>query len=121
MSDRVAVILGGELRQIASPSVLYRDPDDLDVALFVGTPRINVLPATATSNGLDVFGAKITAGSFSGSARKNWPLENFRRLAHELERSFPVRWCAGPETFMFKSPPQLRPEDSIQGVLVKTL
>jgi hypothetical protein len=34
---------------------------------------------------------------FSGSARKNWPLENFRRLAHELERSFPVRWCAGPE------------------------
>ena len=34
---------------------------------------------------------------FSGSARKNWPLENFRRLARELERSLPVRWCAGPD------------------------
>jgi heptosyltransferase III len=34
---------------------------------------------------------------FSGSPRKNWPLESFRRLARELERSMPVRWCAGPD------------------------
>jgi heptosyltransferase III len=34
---------------------------------------------------------------FSGSARKNWPLENFRLLARELEQVMPVFWCAGPE------------------------
>jgi heptosyltransferase III len=34
---------------------------------------------------------------FSGSARKNWPLENFRQLARQLEVDMPVRWCAGPE------------------------
>jgi heptosyltransferase-3 len=34
---------------------------------------------------------------FSGSPRKNWPLENFRFLARELERVMPVLWCAGPE------------------------
>jgi hypothetical protein len=34
---------------------------------------------------------------FSGSPRKNWPLENFRQLARGLERRMPVRWCAGPE------------------------
>lgn len=34
---------------------------------------------------------------FSGSARKNWPLENFRRLADELSRQMPVCWTAGPE------------------------
>ena len=34
---------------------------------------------------------------FSGSASKNWPLERFRALARKLERSMPVRWCAGPE------------------------
>jgi heptosyltransferase III len=34
---------------------------------------------------------------FSGSPRKNWPLENFRRLAATLARSMPVRWCAGPD------------------------
>ncbi len=32
---------------------------------------------------------------FSGSARKNWPLERFREVAARL--STPVRWCAGPE------------------------
>lgn len=31
---------------------------------------------------------------FSGSPRKNWPLENYRRLAALLE---PCHWCAGPE------------------------
>jgi ADP-heptose:LPS heptosyltransferase len=32
---------------------------------------------------------------FSGSARKNWPLDRFRELAAQLP--LPVRWCAGPE------------------------
>jgi heptosyltransferase III len=34
---------------------------------------------------------------FSGSPRKNWPLEKFRALADKLERVMPVRWCAGEE------------------------
>lgn len=34
---------------------------------------------------------------FSGSARKNWPLENYRAVALWLERRMPVHWCAGPE------------------------
>ncbi len=59
MSDRVAVILAGELRQIASPDALYRDPDDLAVAQFVGTPRLNVLPATASARGLDLLGLAL--------------------------------------------------------------
>ncbi|HZU28968.1 MAG TPA: glycosyltransferase family 9 protein [Bryobacteraceae bacterium] len=32
---------------------------------------------------------------FSGSARKNWPLERFHEVADRLP--MPVRWCAGPE------------------------
>jgi hypothetical protein len=34
---------------------------------------------------------------FSGSPRKNWPLAKFRQLARGLERTMPVRWCAGPD------------------------
>lgn len=34
---------------------------------------------------------------FSGSSRKNWPLERFRELARRLEPLLPVEWCAGPE------------------------
>ena len=39
---------------------------------------------------------------FSGSARKNWPLDRFRELATRL--GLPVRWCAGPEELL---PPEL--------------
>jgi heptosyltransferase III len=34
---------------------------------------------------------------FSGSPKKNWPLEKFRALANQLERVMPVRWCAGDD------------------------
>jgi lipopolysaccharide heptosyltransferase III len=34
---------------------------------------------------------------FSGSPKKNWPLEKFRALADQLERTIPVRWCGGRE------------------------
>lgn len=34
---------------------------------------------------------------FSGSPKKNWPLEKFRSLAARLERVMPVHWCSGPD------------------------
>ena len=34
---------------------------------------------------------------FSGSPRKNWPLEKFHALADRLERMMPVKWCAGED------------------------
>jgi hypothetical protein len=33
---------------------------------------------------------------FSGSPRKNWPLERFREFAAHLSEQMPVHWCAGP-------------------------
>ncbi|MET4170327.1 multiple sugar transport system ATP-binding protein [Bradyrhizobium sp. LA6.1] len=47
MSDRIAVMMGGELIQVGSPDELYHDPDDLRVAEFIGSPRINVVPVEA--------------------------------------------------------------------------
>ena len=32
---------------------------------------------------------------FSGSSRKNWPLERFRELSQRL--AWPVQWSAGPQ------------------------
>jgi heptosyltransferase III len=40
-------------------------------------------------------GDYIAIHPFSGSAAKNWPLENFQALARSLR--FPVQFCAGPE------------------------
>jgi lipopolysaccharide heptosyltransferase III len=35
---------------------------------------------------------------FSGSKRKNWPIERFRKVARRLP--FAVQWCAGPDELL---------------------
>jgi multiple sugar transport system ATP-binding protein len=43
MSDRIAVINGGELQQIAPPLTCYNKPANLFVAGFIGSPSMNFL------------------------------------------------------------------------------
>ena len=43
MADRVAVMIGGALLQLAPPQVIYDDPQHIEVATFIGQPRINLL------------------------------------------------------------------------------
>lgn len=45
MSDRVAVMMEGEILQIDTPESIYKNPRDLRVARFIGSPKINTLPA----------------------------------------------------------------------------
>ncbi len=57
MSDRIAVMMGGKILQVASPDEIYDEPRDLRVAEFIGTPKINTLPATVDAEGrIDVLG-----------------------------------------------------------------
>ena len=42
MGDRVAVLNGGVLQQVDKPSVLYRQPENMFVAGFVGSPAMNL-------------------------------------------------------------------------------
>jgi multiple sugar transport system ATP-binding protein len=51
MGDRVAVMQGGVLQQVASPQELYDKPANLFVAGFIGTPPMNLLEATVSVNG----------------------------------------------------------------------
>jgi multiple sugar transport system ATP-binding protein len=46
LGDRVAIMLSGELQQVASPMELYNSPRNLFVAGFIGSPGMNFLPAT---------------------------------------------------------------------------
>jgi lipopolysaccharide heptosyltransferase III len=50
-------------------------------------PRIDCAPASS--------GDFAVIHPFSGSPRKNWPIERFQELAGRI--GMPVRWCAGPE------------------------
>ena len=51
MSDRVAVMREGRILQVAPPEDLYMRPQSLEVARFVGAPRINVVPGDILANG----------------------------------------------------------------------
>ncbi|MGF1476474.1 MAG: ABC transporter ATP-binding protein [Geminicoccaceae bacterium] len=56
MSDRIAVMMEGELLQVASPDEVYNRPADIRVAEFIGSPRINILPVTTSADGWICFG-----------------------------------------------------------------
>lgn len=51
MSDRVAVMQDGQILQLAPPQELYAQPMNLEVARFVGAPRINILPVDRQPDG----------------------------------------------------------------------
>jgi multiple sugar transport system ATP-binding protein len=51
MGDRVAVLSRGILQQVGTPQDLYDHPDNLFVGAFIGSPQMNLLEATVSSNG----------------------------------------------------------------------
>jgi ADP-heptose:LPS heptosyltransferase len=53
------------------------------------------IPSIVTTAQRDVN--MIIIHPFSGSPRKNWPLENFRELAAQLAQESAIYWCRGPE------------------------
>ncbi|TFY97821.1 ABC transporter ATP-binding protein [Ramlibacter rhizophilus] len=46
LADRVAVFMDGRIVQIATPREIFRRPAQVAVAGFIGTPPMNLLPAT---------------------------------------------------------------------------
>jgi len=61
MGTRIAVLSGGYLQQIDSPSKLYSYPDNLFVAGFIGSPSMNFFNSKLTQDGGELM---IDAGSF---------------------------------------------------------
>lgn len=60
MSDRVAVMLDGEIIQVSPPHAIYADPCERRVAEFVGSPRINLLQAVVRDGALvDAVGTTL--------------------------------------------------------------
>jgi ABC-type sugar transport system ATPase subunit len=47
LADKIVVLRDGQVEQVGSPRRLYERPDNLFVAQFIGSPKMNVLPLAA--------------------------------------------------------------------------
>jgi multiple sugar transport system ATP-binding protein len=109
MGDRVAVLRGGVLQQCESPQRLYREPANLFVAAFIGSPPMNLFEGTLTeaANAVRLGGQLIGLDDAVHAARPalrayaNRPVavgirpEDLRLVA-EAERNGRPDWLEGP-------------------------
>jgi multiple sugar transport system ATP-binding protein len=79
MSTRVAVLDQGRALQIDPPRELFRRPADVTVATFIGTPAMNIIPATVVTTpegvAIELLGRQIPVGPRHHSA-----LEGLKRI-----------------------------------------
>ncbi|MCO7202288.1 sn-glycerol-3-phosphate ABC transporter ATP-binding protein UgpC [Microbacterium sp. CnD16-F] len=72
MGDRIAVLKDGLLQQVGTPRDLYEKPNNVFVAGFIGSPAMNLFPASLADGGIQ-FGTEVvpldrdTVGRATGS------------------------------------------------------
>ena len=59
MGDRICIMNGGKVVQIGAPLDVYRDPADMFVASFLGSPPTNLLPGQFNGHDLIVGQARL--------------------------------------------------------------
>ncbi|MCS4244283.1 multiple sugar transport system ATP-binding protein [Rhizobium sp. BIGb0125] len=59
MADRVVIMQGGIIQQIAAPDELFNNPANLFVAGFIGSPGMNFLNAELRDGTVTVFGQQV--------------------------------------------------------------
>ena len=69
LADQIVVMRAGNIEQVGSPQQLYEDPDNLFVAGFIGSPRMNFMKA-ALSGGAAALaaGARLPAPGLADAA-----------------------------------------------------
>jgi ABC-type sugar transport system ATPase subunit len=87
LADRIAVIAGGRVQQVATPAELYARPANLFVATFIGSPAMNVLrgadaEAIGAPAGVDV-GVRAEDLTLDGAAALRGRVEGVEYLGHE--------------------------------------
>jgi multiple sugar transport system ATP-binding protein len=54
LADRIAVMESGQIRQLGTPAEVFKQPANLFVAGFIGSLRMNLLPARVVDGGLRI-------------------------------------------------------------------
>ncbi len=61
LADRIVIMKDGEILQIGTPDQVYRQPANMFVAKFIGSPAMNMLPARCASGQIVVEGLGVIA------------------------------------------------------------
>ncbi|WP_165215475.1 ABC transporter ATP-binding protein [Affinirhizobium pseudoryzae] len=65
LADRIVVLSAGRIEQVGPPLELYERPQNLFVAKFIGSPAMNIIPATVKETGsttrIDLKGGKVVS------------------------------------------------------------
>ena len=59
LADRIAVFFDGEIKQIGTPAEVFNRPRTTQVAAFIGSPPMNLLPETLQGRQLTIAGKTI--------------------------------------------------------------
>ena len=64
LADRIVVLNKGNIEQFGTPNEIYSNPNNIFVAEFIGSPKMNIIKINkeqiTNSNTLDIFDNKIT-------------------------------------------------------------
>ena len=57
LADRIVVLRDGLIMQVGTPRELYERPDNVFVAQFIGSPKMNLMPCTTSGNQFELPGS----------------------------------------------------------------
>jgi multiple sugar transport system ATP-binding protein len=66
LADRIAVMRGGIIQQLAAPQEIYNRPVNLFVAGFIGSPSMNFLHGTITGKAFEFGGTQLKLDGYDG-------------------------------------------------------
>ena len=69
IADRMAIFMEGRIAQVGTPDEVYSRPASVDVAAFIGSPPMNLLPARIDGTSVIVANTAIPLGRDLGPAR----------------------------------------------------
>ena len=60
LADRIVILNRGNIEQVGTPDEIYKDPDNIFVAQFIGTPKMNILECKQKEGYIYLKNNKIT-------------------------------------------------------------
>ncbi len=94
LADMIVVLRAGRIEQVGSPETLYDDPDNMFVAGFIGSPKMNFLPGTIRAGKLVIAGQEMPCPKLPRAAEGAEVSVGIRpehmRFAREDEASIPM-------------------------------